>query len=668
MLHFLARLRDGSIALRVFAVPVGLLVATVAMLLLTNRQIDHAVTEIDQIHLSANLQRAQIDDLVAIAHLMHADVSRHLALGGSGLEEGKMEQIHEAIRGELDRARSVVGGLRATGVPAATDISGLLDTYGSAAEEMNELAKIDRLIAIPLLAHVDSTFTALSERINRAQAEIAASTASSIQATRAALHAERVQFWSVTGVVLVTILVAALLVARSIVGPIRRLVMAMEELAAGRIDGTIPGLGGRHELGAMAQALRVFQQSAAEVAALQQARERLRDTAEAEKRRALTSMADTIETEVGQALQQVGTLTGTMAARAEGMTGAAVRTGQVASGATESATQALINAQGVAGAAEHLTGSIHEITGHIARSTAAVGQAVAVSVETRASMVALDVQVANIGAMTDTIAEIAARTNLLALNATIEAARAGDAGRGFAVVAGEVKALAAQTARATAEITRQIAAVRGAAGGSAASVARIEQTIGEIEGIAAAIAGAIEQQSAATAEIARNAAQASESSGDLAGRIAEVSEAAAQTGHEAEAVHEDANGLATLMRELKSTVTRIVRTTTAEVERRSTHRHPVDLPCRLSVGGSVHAAHAIDLSEGGACVHDGPHLAPGTVGQLHLPDVPFPLPFTAHPGEDGRLRLTFRLDATTAEQFRGMPGRLVEQAIGAQAA
>jgi methyl-accepting chemotaxis protein len=55
------------------------------------------------------------------------------------------------------------------------------------------------------------------------------------------------------------------------------------------------------------------------------------------------------------------------------------------------------------------------------------------------------------------IDSIARQTNLLALNATIEAARAGEAGKGFAVVAGEVKNLAAQTGKATAEIAATMA-------------------------------------------------------------------------------------------------------------------------------------------------------------------------------------------------------------------
>ena len=134
-----------------------------------------------------------------------------------------------------------------------------------------------------------------------------------------------------------------------------------------------------------------------------------------------------------------------------------------------------------------------------------------------------------IGDMTGLINRIAAQTNLLALNATIEAARAGAAGEGFAIVAQEVKALAAETARATEDIARKTAGIQSTTERSAAAIEAILTMVRELDLLSAQIAGAIEQQASATREIAQNVDAAAIGVGNVAASIGDIEAMADQT-------------------------------------------------------------------------------------------------------------------------------------------
>ncbi|HUB48990.1 MAG TPA: globin-coupled sensor protein [Acetobacteraceae bacterium] len=232
-------------------------------------------------------------------------------------------------------------------------------------------------------------------------------------------------------------------------------------------------------------------------------------------------------------------------------------TGQAASVAA-AAEQASVNMQTVASAAEELASSISEISRQVAQSSAIASRAVEDAQRTDAIVKTLAGGAQKIGDVVGLINNIAGQTNLLALNATIEAARAGDAGKGFAVVASEVKSLANQTAKATGDISAQIAEIQSATGEAVQAIQTIAQTIDELSRIAASIAAAVEEQGSATQEISRNVHEAASGTQEVSENIVGVSRGAQETGAAASQVLDAAGELAKQAEQMRADVGRFI--------------------------------------------------------------------------------------------------------------
>ena len=199
----------------------------------------------------------------------------------------------------------------------------------------------------------------------------------------------------------------------------------------------------------------------------------------------------------------------------------------------EGAGQTVQNINTVSAALEEMSSSIGEISCS-AGQTRRMSKAAADGANAAArNMQELAQSSQEIGGVIEAIVEISEQTKLLALNATIEAARAGEAGKGFAVVAGEVKELAKAAADATDSIRQRVDSIRHSSQQASEGIATVNASVQELDTSFDAIASAVEEQSVVTQEITRSIVQALQGSKD-------VNDNLSQANRQVEMIHQDA--------------------------------------------------------------------------------------------------------------------------------
>jgi len=330
------------------------------------------------------------------------------------------------------------------------------------------------------------------------------------------------------GLALAMVVIGVLIISRSIARPLSAIPDTIKRVADGAEGVEVPHADRGDEIGALARAIKIFQE------AMQ--RNRNLNSQVLEDSRARDQRARHIEASVDAFREAIGGVLRAVADNATSMRGTAETIASVASdasgravaasGATE---QASSNVSAVASAAEELSISVEEIGRQVRQSAGAVEQAGLRTEKSITEIEGLAAATQRIDGVLNLIQAIAEQTNLLALNATIEAARAGDAGRGFAVVAHEVKALAEQTAKATAEIGQNVGLIQTSTRNSVDAVREIGNAVREINDVTTNIANAISQQDAATREISQNAQLAAQGNGTLVVNIGSLSDAMGKT-------------------------------------------------------------------------------------------------------------------------------------------
>src|SRR5215467_4785591 len=412
------------------------------------------------------------------------------------------------------------------------------------------------LTKLPLPAHVVQQGDAVAAAIDQVVEDASAygfEFRSQAEANVATLKSSLTILAVVAGVVGILVLVG---IAYSFGSAIRNAMAISERIAHGNLSHEIRTTR-RDELGRLLVSLKQMQEALKRQSESQRSAAAIKDRDHANdvaRRERVEQQIAGFRSSISDMLKQADEVTGQLNRTAMTLSQIATNADNQAKEAVGSAEETSGNVANVAAGAGQLGESVRQITGQLASAAEVVSRATEMANSTNDTIVGLAESAGRIDDIVGLIRSIAEQTNLLALNATIEAARAGDAGRGFSVVASEVKALATQTANATAEISSQISGVQASTSQAVERIKSIAAIILKVNSVTTEIASAVGQQGVATDEISRNIQGAAAATQNVARNISETTAAIGETSRAAADVLKAAEYLTSHASELRASV------------------------------------------------------------------------------------------------------------------